>query len=260
VLLAYSARNRSASVRIPWTESPKAKRVEARFPDPSANPYLAFSALLMAGLDGIKNKIDPGEASRQGPLRPAARGTRRDPDRLRQRLREALRSLEADHEFLLHGDVFTKDQIEGYMALKWDEVYASSTPRTRSSTRCTTPADPPPQRRAHRPEAAVPHGKQNREQGEPREEPVDCPLPGVLGQHVTDRSGNPDQHECAQPVDHRLHAMREGRLRAQGRRHVPPQRRGRPRVHPHPAKEPQRQHSGPPAPSKRRSAARRSLA
>jgi glutamine synthetase len=62
VLRAYSARNRSGCVRIPWTESPKAKRVEARFPDPSANPYLAFSALLMAGLDGIKNKIDPGEA------------------------------------------------------------------------------------------------------------------------------------------------------------------------------------------------------
>ena len=62
VLRAYSARNRSGCVRIPWTESPKAKRVEARFPDPAANPYLAFAALLMASLDGIKNKIDPGEA------------------------------------------------------------------------------------------------------------------------------------------------------------------------------------------------------
>ena len=63
VLRAYSARNRSGCVRIPWAESPKAKRVEARFPDPSANPYLCFASLLMAGLDGIKNKIDPGEAS-----------------------------------------------------------------------------------------------------------------------------------------------------------------------------------------------------
>ena len=63
MLLAYSARNRSASVRIPWTESPKAKRVECRFPDPCANPYLGFAALLMAGIDGIRNKIDPGAAS-----------------------------------------------------------------------------------------------------------------------------------------------------------------------------------------------------
>ena len=63
MLLAYSARNRSASVRIPWTESPKAKRVECRFPDPAANPYLGFAALLMAGIDGIRNKIDPGAAS-----------------------------------------------------------------------------------------------------------------------------------------------------------------------------------------------------
>ena len=68
VLLAYSARNRSASCRIPWTNSPKAKRVEVRFPDPLANPYLGFAAMLMAGLDGIKNKLDPGPADRQGPL------------------------------------------------------------------------------------------------------------------------------------------------------------------------------------------------
>ena len=83
VLLAYSARNRSASVRIPWTESPKAKRVECRFPDPCANPYLGFAALLMAGIDGIRNKIDPGSASDKDSLRPAAGGARRDPDRLR---------------------------------------------------------------------------------------------------------------------------------------------------------------------------------
>ena len=83
VLLAYSARNRSASCRIPYTTNPKAKRVEVRFPDPLANPYLAFAAMLMAGLDGIKNKLDPGEADRQGPLRSAAEGAEEDPDRVR---------------------------------------------------------------------------------------------------------------------------------------------------------------------------------
>ena len=123
VLRAYSARNRSGCVRIPWTESPKAKRVEARFPDPAANPYLAFAALLMAGLDGIKNKIDPGPASDKDlydlpPEELAAIPT------VCGSLREALTELEADHDFLLAGDVFTKDQLEGYMALKWEEVYA----------------------------------------------------------------------------------------------------------------------------------------
>ncbi|MFW5655541.1 MAG: type I glutamate--ammonia ligase [Roseicyclus sp.] len=122
VLRAYSARNRSGCVRIPWTESPKAKRVEARFPDPSANPYLAFAALLMAGLDGIENKIHPGEPSDKDlydlpPEELAGIPT------VCASLREALESLEADHDFLLKGDVFTKDQIEGYMELKWEEVY-----------------------------------------------------------------------------------------------------------------------------------------
>ncbi len=122
VLLAYSARNRSASCRIPWTESPKAKRVETRFPDPSANPYLCFSALLMAGLDGIKNKIHPGDAVDKDlydlpPEELAGIPT------VCGSLREALQSLEADHEFLTAGGVFTKDQIEGYAELKWEEVY-----------------------------------------------------------------------------------------------------------------------------------------
>ena len=123
VLRAYSARNRSGCVRIPWTESPKAKRVEARFPDSAANPYLAFAALLMAGLDGIKNKIDPGPASDKDLYD-------LPPEELAEiptvcgSLREALTELEADHEFLLAGDVFTKDQLDGYMALKWNEVYA----------------------------------------------------------------------------------------------------------------------------------------
>ena len=123
VLRAYSARNRSGAVRIPWTESPKAKRVEARFPDPAANPYLCYAALLMAGLDGIKNKIDPGPASDKDLYD-------LPPEELAEiptvcgSLREALVELEKDHDFLLAGDVFTKDQLEGYMALKWEEVYA----------------------------------------------------------------------------------------------------------------------------------------
>ena len=83
VLLAYSARNRSASCRIPYTESPKAKRVEVRFPDPLANPYLAFAAMCMAGLDGIKNKLNPGRADGQGPLRSAAGRAQADPDGVR---------------------------------------------------------------------------------------------------------------------------------------------------------------------------------
>ncbi len=123
VLRAYSARNRSGCVRIPWAESPKAKRVEARFPDPAANPYLAFSALLMAGLDGIKNKIDPGEPSDKDlydlpPEELAGIPT------VCASLREALESLEADHDFLLEGNVFTKDQLDGYLELKWEEVHA----------------------------------------------------------------------------------------------------------------------------------------
>lgn len=122
VLLAYSARNRSASVRIPWTESPKAKRVETRFPDPSCNPYLCMSALLMAGLDGIKNKIHPGEPADKDlydlpPEELAGIPT------VCGSLREALNELEADTGFLTAGGVFTESQIEGYMELKWEEVY-----------------------------------------------------------------------------------------------------------------------------------------
>lgn len=122
VLRAYSARNRSGAVRIPWTESPKAKRVEARFPDPAANPYLAFAALLMAGLDGIKSKIDPGPASDKDLYDLPPEELAEIPT-VCASLREALESLEADHDFLLAGDVFTKDQIDGYLALKWEEVF-----------------------------------------------------------------------------------------------------------------------------------------
>ena len=121
VLRAYSARNRSGCVRIPWTESPKAKRVEARFPDPAANPYLCFSALLMAGLDGIKNKIDPGEAMDKNLYDLPAEELAGIPT-VCGSLREAMEELMADHDYLLAGDVFTKDQIEGYIALKMEEI------------------------------------------------------------------------------------------------------------------------------------------
>ena len=122
VLRAYSASNRSGCVRIPWAESPKAKRVEARFPDPAANPYLCFAALLMAGLDGIKNKIDPGEAQDKD-LYDLPPEEMADIPTVCASLREALEELEKDMDFLTAGDVFTKDQIEGYVGLKWEEVY-----------------------------------------------------------------------------------------------------------------------------------------
>ena len=122
VLLAYSARNRSASCRIPYTTSPKAKRVEVRFPDAMANPYLAYSALLMAGPRRHQEQDSPGRGHGQGPLRPAARGAEGHSDRLRQPSRGPGR-LDADHDFLLAGDVFSIEQIQSYIELKWTEVY-----------------------------------------------------------------------------------------------------------------------------------------
>ena len=121
VLLAYSARNRSASCRIPYGTGPKAKRVEIRFPDAMANPYLAYAALMMAGLDGIQNKIHPGEAMDKNlyDLPPAELA---QVPTVCGSLREALESLTADHDFLLKGDVFSKDQIEAYVEVKWAEV------------------------------------------------------------------------------------------------------------------------------------------
>ncbi len=118
VNLAYSARNRSASVRIPlYSPSPKAKRVEVRFPDPSCNPYLAFPAMLMAGLDGIENKIDPGEAMDKDLYELPPEEMAQIPQ-VAGSLEEALDSLEADHEFLLKGNVFTEDALETWMGYK----------------------------------------------------------------------------------------------------------------------------------------------
>jgi glutamine synthetase len=118
VNLAYSARNRSASVRIPlYSPSPKAKRVEVRFPDPSCNPYLAFPAMLMAGLDGIENKIDPGEAMDKDLYELPPEEMAQIPQ-VAGSLEEALDSLEADHDFLLKGNVFTEDALETWMSYK----------------------------------------------------------------------------------------------------------------------------------------------
>jgi len=124
VNLAYSSRNRSAAVRIPmYSTEPKSKRIELRFPDPSCNPYLAFAAMTMAGLDGIQNKIDPGE-----PLDKDIYGL--SPEELSEipslpgSLDEALDCLEEDHEFLLKGDVFTEDVIETWIEYKRESEIA----------------------------------------------------------------------------------------------------------------------------------------
>ena len=122
VLLAYSARNRSASCRIPFATSPKGKRVEIRFPDPTSNPYLAFSAMMMAGLDGIQNKIHPGDAMDKD-LYDLPPEELKDIPTVCGSLRQALDSLDADRDFLKKGDVFTDDSIDAYMGLLWEDVY-----------------------------------------------------------------------------------------------------------------------------------------
>lgn len=122
VLLAYSARNRSASCRIPFASNPKGKRVEIRFPDATANPYLAFTAMMMAGLDGIQNKIHPGDAMDKN-LYDLPPEELKDVPTVCGSLREALEALDADREFLKKGDVMTDDMIDGYLAIKWEEVY-----------------------------------------------------------------------------------------------------------------------------------------
>ena len=123
VLLAYSARNRSASCRIPFVSSPNGKRVEVRFPDATANPYLSFSAMLMAGLDGIRNKIHPGDAMDKDLYDLPAEELAQIPT-VCSSLREALDCLNVDRAFLTEGNVFTDDQIDAYIALKMEEVVA----------------------------------------------------------------------------------------------------------------------------------------
>ncbi|MFQ5786114.1 MAG: type I glutamate--ammonia ligase [Alphaproteobacteria bacterium] len=121
VLLAYSARNRSASCRIPHSASPKGKRVEVRFPDPAANPYLSFAAMLMAGLDGIENKIHPGDPMDKN-LYDLPPEELKDVPTVCSSLNQALEVLDADRDFLKKGDVFSDDLIDGYLALKWEEA------------------------------------------------------------------------------------------------------------------------------------------
>ena len=121
VMLAYSARNRSASIRIPVVPSAKARRIEVRFPDPMANPYLAFAAMLMAGLDGIQNKIHPGEAMDKDLYDLPAEEAAEIPT-VATSLENALEALDADRDFLTKGNVFTDDFIDSYIALKTDDA------------------------------------------------------------------------------------------------------------------------------------------
>ncbi|MCF8495303.1 MAG: type I glutamate--ammonia ligase [Alphaproteobacteria bacterium] len=121
VLLAYSANNRSASCRIPHAGTQAGKRVEVRFPDPCANPYLALAAMLMAGLDGIENKIHPGEAMDKNLYHLSKEDQSRIPT-VCGSLRDALAALESDKDFLMKGDVFSQDIIDAYIALKREEL------------------------------------------------------------------------------------------------------------------------------------------
>ncbi|MDH5377349.1 MAG: type I glutamate--ammonia ligase, partial [Gammaproteobacteria bacterium] len=121
VMLAYSARNRSASIRIPYVSNPKARRIEVRFPDPTANPYLAFTAMMMAGLDGIQNKIHPGDAMDKDLYDLPPEEEKKIPT-VCHALDQALDALDRDREFLTMGGVFTNDVIDAYIKLKMEEV------------------------------------------------------------------------------------------------------------------------------------------
>jgi glutamine synthetase len=120
-MLAYSARNRSASIRIPYVPNPKARRIEVRFPDPGSNPYLAFAAMMMAGLDGIQNKIHPGEASDKDLYDLPPEEAKKIPT-VCHSLDMALEALDQDREFLTRGGVFTNDLIDAYIDLKMADV------------------------------------------------------------------------------------------------------------------------------------------
>jgi glutamine synthetase len=122
-MLAYSAKNRSAAIRIPFVSNPKGRRIEVRFPDPTANPYLAFAAMLMAGLDGIKNKIDPGKPGDED-LYELSEAEKSDIPRVCSSLDQALKALSKDREFLKAGGVFTDNVIDSFIDLKMEEVTA----------------------------------------------------------------------------------------------------------------------------------------
>ena len=120
-MLAYSARNRSASVRIPWVANPKARRIEVRFPDSCGNPYLTFAAMMMAGLDGIQNKLEPGSPLEKD-LYDLEPEEEKDIPTVCAALDQALAALDKDRGFLTAGGVFTDDMIDAYIRLKMDEV------------------------------------------------------------------------------------------------------------------------------------------
>ncbi len=124
VLLAYSSRNRSASCRIPFSNSPNGKRVEVRFPDPGANPYLAYASMLMAGLDGIENKIHPGDPMDKDLSMPLPPEELKEVPTVCGSLREALENLDKDRAYLKKGGVFSDDFIDSYIELKMGDVYA----------------------------------------------------------------------------------------------------------------------------------------
>jgi glutamine synthetase len=121
VLLAYSACNRSAAIRIPYVMSPKGRRIEVRFPDPVSNPYFLFAAMLMAGLDGIRNKIHPGEPSEKDLYDLPPEELQGIPN-VCESLSQALDALDADRQFLLEGDVFNNDLIDAYIEVKRKEI------------------------------------------------------------------------------------------------------------------------------------------
>jgi glutamine synthetase len=121
VMLAYSARNRSAAVRIPHTTNPKMRRIEVRFPDPTSNPYLAFSAMLMAGLDGVKNKILPGDPMDKD-LYDLPAEEAKDIPTVCSSLEQAIKYLDRDREFLTAGEVFTNEMLDAYIKLKYEEI------------------------------------------------------------------------------------------------------------------------------------------
>jgi len=121
VICAYSAQNRSAACRIPMVNSPKAKRVEVRFPDATANPYLAFSAMLLAGIDGIQNRIHPGDAQDIDLFE--EKDIAKNLPTVCGSLSEALHALEKDHEYLTKSGVFSKALIESHLEMKWKEVH-----------------------------------------------------------------------------------------------------------------------------------------
>jgi glutamine synthetase len=120
-MLAYSARNRSASIRIPFVSNPKGRRIEVRFPDPTANPYFAFTAMMMAGLDGIQNKIHPGDAADKDLYDLEPEEEAKIPT-VCHSLDQALEALDKDRDFLKAGGVFDDDLIDGFIALKMEEV------------------------------------------------------------------------------------------------------------------------------------------